>query len=43
MSQVNPTGSVKVEEDRSALDFAPLAPWDPNGGLDLITKGGRPR
>lgn len=37
-SLLSPTGSVRVEEDWSALDFAPLAQWDPNEGLDLMTE-----
>ena len=38
LNWVNPTGFVRAEEDWSALDFAPLAQWDPNGGLDLMTE-----
>lgn len=40
LNWVNPMGSIRVEEDWSALNFAPLAQWDLNGGVDLMTEEG---
>ena len=38
LNRVNPTGFNKDEEDRQLMEFVPLAQWDPNGGLVLMTK-----
>ncbi|KAF3974755.1 hypothetical protein CMV_001943 [Castanea mollissima] len=35
---VNSTGSGKDEDGRNALDFVPLAKWDPYGGLELVSE-----
>ena len=38
LNWVNPTVSDKDEEDRQLMEFVPLAQWDPNGGLVLMTE-----
>ncbi|KAL0002319.1 hypothetical protein SO802_016100 [Lithocarpus litseifolius] len=35
---VNPTGSDKDKEDCQLTEYVPLAQWDPNGGLVLMTE-----
>ena len=38
LNWVKPTGSDTDEEDRHLMNFVPLAHWDPNGGLVLMTE-----
>ena len=38
LNWVNPKGSNKDEEDRQLMEYVPLAQWDPNGGLVLMTE-----
>ncbi|XP_030965029.1 uncharacterized protein LOC115986306 [Quercus lobata] len=38
LNWVNPTGSYKDEEDWQLMEYVPLAQWDPNGGLVLMTE-----
>ena len=38
LNWVNPKGSDKDEEDRQLMEYVPLAQWDPNGGLVLMTE-----
>ena len=38
LNWVNPTESNKDEEDRQLMEYVPLAQWDPNGGLVLMTE-----
>ena len=38
LNWVNPTGSDTDEEDWQLMDYVPLAQWDPNGGLVLMTE-----
>ncbi|KAK9997579.1 hypothetical protein SO802_022265 [Lithocarpus litseifolius] len=42
LNWVHPTGSDKDEEDRQLMAHVPLAQWDPNGGLLLLTEDGDP-
>ena len=38
LNWVNPTESDRDEEERQLMEYVPLAQWDPNGGLVLMTK-----
>ena len=38
LNWVNPTESDKDEEERQLMEYVPLAQWDPNGGLVLMTE-----
>ena len=38
LNWAKPTGSDTDEEDRQLMDYVPLAQWDPNGGLVLMTE-----
>ena len=38
LNWVNPKGFDKDEEDRQLMEYVPLAQWDPNGGLVLMTE-----
>ena len=38
LNWVKPTGSDTDEEDRHLMNYVPLAHWDPNGGLVLMTE-----
>ena len=37
MNWVNPKESDRDEEERQLMEYVPLAQWDPNGGLVLMT------
>ena len=38
LNWVNPTESDRDEEERQLMEYVPLAQWDPNGGLVLMTE-----
>ena len=38
LNWVKPTGSDTDEEDRQLMNYVPLAQWDPNGGVVLMTE-----
>ena len=37
LNWVNPTKSDRDEEEQQLMEYVPLAQWDPNGGLVLMT------